>query len=73
MSGNLQFKRGLKNNLPTSAPSGMPLWCTDTKELYIGTGDSVSKINTNTAEIDTYTRKEIDSLIGDIENLLKEV
>ena len=44
MSGNLQFRRGLKTNLPTSAPSGMPLWCTDTKELYIGTGDGIHKI-----------------------------
>ncbi len=47
MTGNLQFKRGLKNNLPTSAPSGMPLWCTDTKELYIGTDIGLSKIGSN--------------------------
>lgn len=42
--GNLQFKRGLKNNLPTSAASGTPLWCTDTKELYIGTGTGVERV-----------------------------
>lgn len=42
--GNLQFKRGLKTNLPTSATSGTPLWCTDTKELYIGTGTGVERV-----------------------------
>lgn len=44
MTGNLQFKRGLKSNLPTSAPSGMPLWCTDKNELYMGTGNCVVKV-----------------------------
>ncbi len=44
MTGNLQFRRGLKSNLPISAPSGMPLWCTDTKELYIGTENGIHKI-----------------------------
>lgn len=44
MTGNLQFRRGIKSNLPTSAPNGMPLWCTDTKELYIGTDTGIHKI-----------------------------
>lgn len=48
MTGNLQFKRGLKSNLPISAPSGTPLWCTDTKELYIGTDTGVNLINSST-------------------------
>lgn len=50
MTGNLQFKRGLKANLPSSAPSGMPLWCTDTKELYIGTDDGVEKVGSGEIE-----------------------
>lgn len=33
----IQFKRGKKSELPTSAPSGTPLWCEDSHELYIGT------------------------------------
>ena len=45
MKGNLQFKRGLKTKLPKSAPSGMPLWCEDTKELYIGTDSGIALIN----------------------------
>lgn len=45
MEVNIQFKRGTKINLPDSAPNGMPLWCEDTKELYIGTGSSVVKVN----------------------------
>lgn len=44
MTGNLQFRRGLKSDLPVSAPSGMPLWCEDTSELYVGTEDGVAKI-----------------------------
>lgn len=47
MTGNLQFKRGLKSNLPQSAPAGSPLWCTDTKELYIGTDTGIHKIGEN--------------------------
>lgn len=73
MSGNLQFRRGLKTNLPTSAPSGMPLWCTDTNELYIGTGDGVEKVGSNSSSSDTYSKTEINALIGDIESLLQEV
>jgi len=48
----IRFRRGNKANLPELAPSGMPLWCEDTKELYLGTGDDVHLIgssNTNSA------------------------
>ncbi len=45
MSGSsIRFKRGNKADLPKSASSGTPLWCEDTKELYIGNGDGVVKI-----------------------------
>lgn len=44
MSKNIRFKRGNKTKLPSSAPSGMPLWCEDTEELYIGTGNGRSKV-----------------------------
>ena len=44
MQSNIRFKRGNFSNLPTSAPSGTPLWCNDTHELYIGTGNSVAKV-----------------------------
>lgn len=64
---NIKFKRGLKTNLPSSADVGMPLWCTDTHELYIGTGSGVAKVG------DSYTKAEIDTLIGNIETLLSEV
>jgi len=49
MKVNLKFKRGYKSNMPSYAPDGMPLWCSDTKELYIGTGSSVSKIASGTS------------------------
>lgn len=61
MSGNLQFRRGLKTNLPTSAPVGMPLWCTDTKELYIGNGDSVIKPDFQASAV---SNNDIYSIIG---------
>ena len=45
MSGSsIRFKRGNKADLPKSASSGTPLWCEDTKELYVGNGDDVVKI-----------------------------
>ena len=43
MPTHIRIRRGNKSDLPTSAPSGMLLWCEDTQELYMGTGDSVIK------------------------------
>ena len=37
----IRFRRGDKQNLPESAPSGMPLWCEDSKELYMGTNEGI--------------------------------
>jgi len=55
MGTNIRIRRGKKANLPTSAPSGMPLWCEDTKELYIGTGNGVQIIHTYDADtVDGY-------------------
>lgn len=51
MTGNLQFRRGFKKRLPLTAPSGMPLWCIDTKELYIGTGNGIASIGSSKIEI----------------------
>ena len=77
MANKLQFKRGLKSNLPSSADVGMPLWCTDTQELYIGTGTGVAKVrgseNNESSNVDTYSKSEIDSMFADIETLLGEI
>jgi hypothetical protein len=55
MPTNIRIRRGKKANLPSSAPSGMPLWCEDTKELYIGTGSGVQIIHTYDADtVDGY-------------------
>lgn len=55
MGTHIRIRRGKKTNLPTSAPSGMPLWCEDTKELYIGTGNGVQIIHTFNADtVDGY-------------------
>ncbi|GEC89780.1 carbohydrate-binding protein [Brevibacillus brevis] len=43
----IKFKRGLKTNLPSAAAAGEPLFTTDTKELFIGTGDGISAIGTD--------------------------
>lgn len=50
MGTHIRLRRGNKANLPKSAPSGMPLWCEDTKELYIGTGDGIQIIHTYNAD-----------------------
>ena len=49
MKVNIKFKRGYKSNMPSYAPDGMPLWCSDTKELYMGTGSSISKISSGSS------------------------
>ncbi|TQK62113.1 F5/8 type C domain-containing protein [Brevibacillus sp. AG162] len=43
----IKLKRGLKANLPPAAAAGEPLFTTDTKELFIGTGDGISAIGTD--------------------------
>lgn len=88
MTVNIQFKRGNKSDLPESADSGTPLWCEDTQELYIGTGDGVAAVGTGTSTespavvtsiSETSTDDEVPSakcvydLIGEIETLLSEV
>ena len=50
MGTHIYIRRGNKSNLPYSAPSGMPLWCEDTQELYIGTGKGVKLIHTSDAD-----------------------
>lgn len=44
---NIRLRRGKKSELPSNAPSGTPLWCEDTKELYIGTDNGVAKVGVN--------------------------
>lgn len=72
MTGNLQFRRGLKSDLPTSAPSGMPLWCTDTKELYIGTDDGISKIVSNSGG-QSSTDTDFETLLVPYEKIAKPI
>lgn len=43
----IRFRRGNKADLPSLAPSGLPLWCEDTKELYIGTDSGVTPVIIN--------------------------
>lgn len=38
MADIITFKKGLKAGLPSTALTGEPLFCMDTKELYIGLG-----------------------------------
>ena len=53
MSSNIKFKRGNKADLPQSAPSGTPLWCEDSHELYMGTGNGVTKASKSDVVNDT--------------------
>ncbi len=52
-STSIKFKRGNKADLPQSAPSGTPLWCEDSHELYMGTGDGVTKASKSDVVNDT--------------------
>jgi len=48
---NIKFRRGNTRNLPIKAPSGMPLWCEDTSELYVGTDTGIKKINAQSYDL----------------------
>lgn len=61
MATNIRVRRGNKADLPTSAPSGMLLWCEDTKELYMGTGDSV--VNPSTVNTD-FIKNIVSQMLG---------
>ena len=52
-STSIKFKRGNKADLPQSAPSGTPLWCEDSHELYMGTGNGVTKASKSDVVNDT--------------------
>ena len=45
MGTHILFRRGNSSDLPQKAPSGMPLWCEDEQDLYIGTGTSIFKLS----------------------------
>lgn len=64
----MQQKRGLKANLPASAPAGQLLVTTDTNELFVGTGTSVVQVGdgTGSAHQTTYTLfEDIQSVYAD--------
>lgn len=47
----IRVKRGLKANLPTSAPLGELLVSTDTREMHIGTGSAVQALQTHASNV----------------------
>lgn len=48
----IKFRRGLKTNLPSTASAGEPLFTTDTHELFIGTGDGLASIGTDSSLVE---------------------
>lgn len=38
------IRRGMRHNLPKTAPLGELLYCKDSNDLYIGTNDSVKQL-----------------------------
>lgn len=73
MSGSLiRFKRGNKADLPQSATSGTPLWCEDTKELYIGDGNGVSKVGAISNVVDNNSLLNLIGVSSDDSSTLKK-
>lgn len=50
MKATIQFKRGLKEELPMYAKDGEPLFCRDTCELYIGRGPKIPVVKIGVIE-----------------------
>lgn len=46
MSDKIKFKRGPKAAIPRVADIGEPLYCTDTNELFVGTGNGIKLLAT---------------------------
>lgn len=61
----IYFRKGTKLNLPRTAPCGEPLFCIDTKELFVGMGKSVPPVKINISLDDLFENPE------DIEYLKK--
>lgn len=59
----IQFKRGLKANLPNGAV-GEPLYTTDTNELYVGTGTTSAPVPVNQKIYDKNTGNSFYVWIG---------
>lgn len=38
MAMQIRFWRGDEADMPLTAPSGVPMWCEDTQQLWVGTG-----------------------------------
>ncbi|MCD8024889.1 MAG: hypothetical protein LUE64_05090 [Candidatus Gastranaerophilales bacterium] len=73
MDVSIQFKRGNFENLPESALSGMPLWCEDTNELYIGTGSGIAKVGsteTTSSSDNTTDTSDLDETYEKIEKTI---
>lgn len=45
MANTILIRRGLSANLPASAPEGEPFFCTDTNQLFIGTGTGMTLVS----------------------------
>ena len=61
MADNIQIKRGVKSKLPT-LPAGELGYCTDTKEIYIGTSagnELVGKVSWGVDITDNNTKKTV--------------
>lgn len=65
----MQQRRGLKEDLPTSAPAGQLLIATDTSELFYGTGTGVEQIGSGSVNV---THKTVYSLFEDTQQVFAD-
>jgi hypothetical protein len=65
MANKIQIKRGLRANLPAILSVGELAYCTDTKELFIGTGitEAPNLLINDLSEY--YDKDEIQALAGE--------
>ena len=64
MTTHIRFRRGFKNDLPSYAPSGMPMWCEDTQELYLGTGTGLVQVGGGRPLLDEFPMAVVGGYIG---------
>lgn len=72
MADSIRIKRGVKADLPKALPLGELAYCTDTRQLFIGTGNSIAPVKAEEIHFDDLNgRLEVNS--QNINKLYKDV
>lgn len=67
MADSIRIKRGVKADLPKALPLGELAYCTDTRQLFIGTGNSIAPVKAEEIHFDDLNER-VDELGSRVSN-----